>query len=64
MKENNLNHVEEAYQWEVIEDAFALRRLTHHEVVTKQFCDLQLEGRSDISIQSILEFFENPPTQE
>jgi len=32
------------------EDAETLRFLTEHEVVTKTFCDLELAGRSDISI--------------
>ena len=37
------------------EDAFTLRLLTEHEVVTKAFCDLELEGRPDISINPTLE---------
>jgi hypothetical protein len=32
------------------EDVETLRFLTEHEVVTKAFCDLELAGRSDISI--------------
>lgn len=32
------------------EDAAVLRFLTEHEVVTKAFCDLELAGRPDISI--------------
>jgi hypothetical protein len=37
------------------EDAATLRLLTEHEVVTKAFCDLELEGRPDISINPTLE---------
>ncbi|MBY0559505.1 hypothetical protein [Hyphomicrobium sp.] len=33
------------------EDVETLRFLTEHEVVTKTFCDLELAGRSDISIE-------------
>lgn len=33
------------------EDAQTLRFLTEHEVVTKAFCDLELDGRPDISIE-------------
>lgn len=33
------------------EDARTLRFLTEHEVVTKAFCDLELDGRPDISIE-------------
>jgi hypothetical protein len=33
------------------EDAATLRFLTEHEVVTKVFCDLELQGRADISIE-------------
>lgn len=36
------------------EDAATLRFLTEHEVVTKAFCDLELAGRSDISINPTL----------
>lgn len=36
------------------EDAATLRFLTEHEVVTKAFCDLELEGRADISIEPTL----------
>jgi hypothetical protein len=36
------------------EDAATLRFLTEHELVTKAFCDLELEGRADISIQPTL----------
>ena len=32
------------------EDVETLRFLTEHEVVTKAFCDLELAGRTDISI--------------
>ena len=37
------------------EDAETLRFLTEHEVVTKAFCDLELAGRSDVSIDPVLE---------
>jgi hypothetical protein len=37
------------------EDARTLRFLTEHEVVTKAFCDLELSGRPDISIQPTLD---------
>lgn len=37
------------------EDARTLRFLTEHEVVTKAFCDLELGGRPDISIQPTLD---------
>ncbi len=37
------------------EDVAVLRFLTEHEVVTKAFCDLELAGRSDISINPTLE---------
>lgn len=37
------------------EDAATLRFLTEHEVVTKAFCDLELQGRADISIHPTLE---------
>jgi len=37
------------------EDAATLRLLTEHEVVTKAFCDLELAGRPDISINPTLE---------
>ncbi|MBS0232032.1 MAG: hypothetical protein JSR99_00935 [Proteobacteria bacterium] len=37
------------------EDVATLRFLTEHEVVTKAFCDLELEGRSDVSINPTLE---------
>ncbi|SFV32112.1 hypothetical protein [Hyphomicrobium facile] len=33
------------------DDVETLRFLTEHEVVTKAFCDLELAGRSDISIE-------------
>lgn len=33
------------------EDARTLWLLTEHEVVTKAFCDLELDGRPDISIE-------------
>lgn len=33
------------------EDAATLRFLTEHEVVTKVFCDLELQGRADVSIE-------------
>ncbi len=36
------------------EDAATLRFLTEHEVVTKAFCDLELAGRADISINPTL----------
>ena len=36
------------------EDAATLRFLTEHEVVTKAFCDLELAGRSDVSIEPTL----------
>jgi hypothetical protein len=36
------------------EDAATLRFLTEHEVVTKAFCDLELAGRPDISINPTL----------
>jgi hypothetical protein len=36
------------------EDSAILRFLTEHEVVTKAFCDLELEGRADISIEPTL----------
>jgi hypothetical protein len=37
------------------EDAATLRLLTEHEIVTKAFCDLELVGKSDISINPALE---------
>lgn len=37
-------------------DAEILHRLTGHEVVTKQFCDLELQGRGDISIAPVVAF--------
>lgn len=37
------------------EDAETLRFLTEHEVVTKEFCDLELAGKSDISIDPVVE---------
>ncbi|HEY8128144.1 MAG TPA: hypothetical protein VIF39_05420, partial [Hyphomicrobium sp.] len=45
----------ELERWCTPEDAFTLRLLTEHEVVTKAFCDLELEGRPDISINPTLE---------
>jgi hypothetical protein len=38
------------------EDVDVLRRLTRHEVLTKQFCDLELEGKHEISIEAVIEF--------
>jgi len=38
------------------EDAAALGRLTRHEVVAKQFCELELQGLGEGSLEPILEF--------
>ncbi len=38
------------------EDAAALARLTRHEVVAKQFCQLEIQGLSEGSLEPILEF--------
>jgi hypothetical protein len=38
------------------EDAVALGRLTRHEVVAKQFCELELQGLGEGSLEPILEF--------
>lgn len=35
------------------EDAETLRFLTEHEVVTKEFCELELAGRPDVSIDPV-----------
>ena len=42
-------------------DRWVLRRLTEHEVVTKRFCDLELAGREDVSIEPVLHFCRRPP---
>lgn len=42
-------------------DRWVLQRLTDHEVVTKRFCDLELAGREDVSIEPILRFCHRPP---
>ena len=46
------------------EDAATLRRLTLHEVLTKEFCELELAGRSDASILAILDALEQPPVRD
>ncbi len=38
------------------EDAAALARLTRHEVVAKQFCQLEIQGLGEGSLEPILEF--------
>lgn len=38
------------------EDAAALARLTRHEVVAKQFCQLEMQGLGERSLEPILEF--------
>lgn len=38
------------------EDKAVLRRLTQHEVLTKQFCDLELDGKHETSITGVVEF--------
>lgn len=42
-------------------DAATLRRLTRHEELTREFCELELAGRADESIREILDSLENPP---
>ena len=42
-------------------DRWVMQRLTDHEVVTKRFCDLELAGRADISIDPVLSFCRRPP---
>ena len=46
------------------EDAAALRRLTEHEVLTKEFCDMEVAGNSDESILGIIAFCETPPVKK
>jgi hypothetical protein len=46
------------------EDAVTLRFLTEHEVVTKAFCDLELEGRADISIEPTLALLDSVQPSE
>ena len=43
------------------EDAATLRRLTEHEILTKQFCDQELNGQGDVSILPIITFCKSPP---
>jgi len=38
------------------EDAAALARLTRHEVVARQFCQLEIQGQGQRSLEPILEF--------
>lgn len=38
------------------EDARALRALTEHELVAKRFCELELAGKADRSIEPVLAF--------
>lgn len=42
-------------------DAAILRRLTGHEELTKEFCELELAGCPDESIRAILDSLEHPP---
>jgi hypothetical protein len=44
-------------------DRWVLQRLTDHEVVIKRFCDLELAGRADISIDPVLQFCRRPPAR-
>ncbi|MDH4107609.1 MAG: hypothetical protein OEW35_04785 [Gammaproteobacteria bacterium] len=42
-------------------DAATLKRLTLHELLTKEFCELELAGRGDKSLRAILASLEHPP---
>jgi hypothetical protein len=41
--------------------AATLRRLTLHEVLTKEFCELELAGRGGESLDRIVDVLERPP---
>lgn len=43
------------------EDAATLKRLTLHEVLTKEFCELELAGRGGESLDRIVDVLERPP---
>jgi len=45
------------------DDVATLRRLTLHEVLTKEFCELEIAGRADGSICRILDGLEQPPAR-